>query len=171
MVQIARHLGAGIIIGTTRSRENASELLGIGFTAVLGGSEEAVAGEVGSLVEGGVDLVIDMVGGSTINSNVLSTAIGGRIVHVGRLGGTRGSMNLDEFARRQITMKGVTFRTRSLQERIVVTRSFERMILPLMAAGVLRPRVAEEVGLEAVLEAERLLGRARRLGKVTLTVS
>src|SRR5205085_10666735 len=64
----------------------------------------------------GVDLIVDQVSGSVANQNLKATKIKGRIVNVGRLGGTHGDFNFDLHAARRINYIGVTFRTRSMEE-------------------------------------------------------
>ena len=64
----------------------------------------------------GVDLVIDNVSDSTINGSMKATKVLGRIVNVGRLGGTFSDFDCDLHARRRIDYVGVTFRTRSTEE-------------------------------------------------------
>ena len=50
------------------------------------------------------------------NQNLKATKVLGRIVNVGRLGGTHGEFNFDLHAARRISYIGVTFRTRSIEE-------------------------------------------------------
>ena len=64
----------------------------------------------------GVDLIVDQVSGKVANQNLAATKIKGRIVNVGRLGGTHGDFNFDLHAARRIQYIGVTFRTRSIEE-------------------------------------------------------
>ena len=64
----------------------------------------------------GVDLIVDQVSGKVANQNLAATKIKGRIVNVGRLGGTHADFNFDLHAARRINYIGVTFRTRSIEE-------------------------------------------------------
>ena len=43
----------------------------------------------------GVDLIVDMVSGTTVNQSFEAAALLGRIVNVGRLGGQKGEINFD----------------------------------------------------------------------------
>ena len=61
----------------------------------------------------GVDLIVDQVSASVANENLKATAIRGRIVNVGRLGGFKGEFDFDLHAMRRIDYIGVTFRTRT----------------------------------------------------------
>ena len=64
----------------------------------------------------GVDLIVDQVSGKVANQNLAATKVKGRIVNVGRLGGTHADFNFDLHAARRINYIGVTFRTRSIEE-------------------------------------------------------
>ena len=64
----------------------------------------------------GVDLIVDQVSGKVASQNLKATKIKGRIVNVGRLGGTHADFNFDLHAARRINYIGVTFRTRSIEE-------------------------------------------------------
>src|SRR5437763_16718655 len=64
----------------------------------------------------GVEFIYDQVSGAVANQNLKATKIKGRIVNVGRLGGTHGDFNFDLHAARRINYIGVTFRTRSIEE-------------------------------------------------------
>ena len=64
----------------------------------------------------GANLIVDMVSGAVANGNLEAAALLGRIVNVGRLGGTNGEFNFDLHALKRIDYIGVTFRTRTLEE-------------------------------------------------------
>src|SRR5690349_19341337 len=64
----------------------------------------------------GVDLIVDQVSGKVASQNLAATKIKGRIVNVGRLGGSRAEFNFDLHAARRINYIGVTFRTRTIDE-------------------------------------------------------
>ena len=54
--------------------------------------------------------------GKVANQNLAATKVKGRIVNVGRLGGTRAEFNFDLHAARRIRYIGVTFRTRTIEK-------------------------------------------------------
>ena len=64
----------------------------------------------------GVDLIVDQVSGKVASQKLAATKIKGRIVNVGRLGGTQAEFNFDLHAARRIHYIGVTFRTRTIEE-------------------------------------------------------
>ena len=70
----------------------------------------------------GVNLIIDHVGGPFLDGNLRCMALKGRLVSVGRLGGQHADLNLDFVALRRLHIIGVTFRTRTIMERIEIAR-------------------------------------------------
>ena len=64
----------------------------------------------------GVNLTVDMVSGPGVNQIMRATAVLGRIVNVGRLGGQKAEFDFDLHAMKRIDYIGVTFRTRSVDE-------------------------------------------------------
>ena len=101
-VQIALHLGAPLVLGTSRSKHKRPALARIvsneRFT--MCGPDDYVEAARGLTASRGIDVTIDNVGASAIAACVDGAAIQGRIVQVGRLGGRHGTFDLDELARK-----------------------------------------------------------------------
>lgn len=169
-VQIARLLGASTVVGTTRQASSVDVLRQLGCDVPVCTSEADLVEAVRAATGDGVDVAIDVVGGATLDATIASTRIRGRVVSLGRVGGATGAIDLNEFARRRITMKGVTFRTRTLEERYAVIRRFTAEISPHLQSGALRPVLAAEVGLDDVVAAAELLSDRDAVGKLTVRV-
>jgi NADPH2:quinone reductase len=116
-LQIAKHMEAKIVIGTSTKPEKYSKLQEIGADFVVNSQDLNWVEQVLDLTNGeGVDLIIDQLSGHTVNQSMSATKIKGNIVNVGRLAGGDINFNCDLHALRRINYKGVTFRTRSLDE-------------------------------------------------------
>ncbi len=83
----------------------------------------------------GIDVIIDNVGGPMLADNIRALAIKGRLVSVGRNAGQVGDCNLDEVARKRVSIIGVTFRTRSLEESLVCGERFAADMLGAFESG------------------------------------
>jgi len=135
-LQIARHLGAGTIIGTSTDTARRGRLAEFGATVTVDTSAAGWEQQVLDATEGrGVALVIDQISGPTINAAMAATAILGRIVNVGRLGGARGTFDFDLHANRRIAYIGVTHRTRSVAEIREEVRVMRRDLWEAVQAG------------------------------------
>jgi NADPH:quinone reductase len=94
----------------------------------------------------------------------------GRIICLGRLAGTEGSFNLDEFSRKRIRMIGVTFRTRTFEERTAVISRFREEMLPLLESHAVRPMIDSTFPLADVERAEQYVRDNQSFGKVVIDV-
>ena len=116
-LQIGKYKGAKIVIGSSTKIEKHNRLKEIGADVVVDSKNSEWVNQVLNHTDGeGVDLIIDQLSGYTVNQNMLATKIKGNIVNVGRLAGGITDFNCDLHALRRINYKGVTFRTRSLDE-------------------------------------------------------
>src|SRR3979411_2059002 len=116
-LQIARLKGAKIVIGSSTDAARRGRLKEFGADLAVDSSDPGWVDQVLQATGGeGVDLIVDQVSGKVANQNLAATKVKGRIVNVGRLGGTRAEFNFDLHAARRISYIGVPFRTRSIEE-------------------------------------------------------
>jgi NADPH2:quinone reductase len=170
-VQIAKLFGAKPIIGVSGDSSKLERLKAFGLDHGVNYRAENFADSVLTLTGGtGVDIVIDHVGASQFQDNVRCMALRGRLVSVGRLGGNNAEINLDFLALRRLQLIGVTFRTRTMEERAEIARRFTVDVLPALADGRLRPVLDRDFPLREALAAQEYLASNAQLGKVTLTV-
>ena len=116
-MQIAKLKGAKIVIGSSTDAVRRGRLKEFGADLAVNSSDPGWVKQVLEATGGeGVDLIVDQVSGNVASQNLAATKIKGRIVNVGRLGGSHGDFNFDLHAARRINYIGVTFRTRSIEE-------------------------------------------------------
>lgn len=88
LVQLARNLGAGLIIGTVGSAAKAQVVLDLGADVAINYCEENVAERVRAVTGGvGADVVLDSVGADTFEGSLASLAEFGRLVCFGQSSG------------------------------------------------------------------------------------
>jgi NADPH:quinone reductase len=118
---------------------------------------------------GGVDVVLDLVGGSYAEGNLAVLASGARWVVVGVPGGRKAEIDLRALMGRRARIQGTVLRARPPEEKATLAREFERVVVPRFETGALRPVV------DAILPAARAPDAHRRLevgdtfGKVLLS--
>ena len=116
-VLVARLKGAKLVIGSSTDAHRRGRLREYGADLAVDSSDPTWVDEVLKATNGeGVDLIVDQVSGKVASQNLAATKIKGRIVNVGRLGGTHADFNFDLHAARRIDYVGVTFRTRTIEE-------------------------------------------------------
>ncbi|WP_316204950.1 MULTISPECIES: zinc-binding alcohol dehydrogenase family protein [unclassified Bradyrhizobium] len=116
-MQIAKLKGAAFVIGSSTDPTRRGRLKEFGADLAIDSSDPCWVDEVLKATGGaGVDLIVDQISGKVANQNLAATKVKGRIINVGRLGGTHADFNFDLHAARRINYIGVTFRTRSIEE-------------------------------------------------------
>ena len=119
----------------------------------------------------GADLVIDMVGAGALAGNLACAATGGRIVAVGRLGGPADVLDMNMLALKRLSLLGVSFRLRTVEERAVIARGFVRDVLPAIAAGKLSPMVDRRFALADAEAAQNHVRSNAHAGKALLEIA
>ncbi|WP_375691464.1 zinc-binding dehydrogenase [Pseudooceanicola sp. LIPI14-2-Ac024] len=169
-MQIARHAGAARVIGTSTTPDRRARLADYGADHAVDPSAPGWADEVLALTDGrGVDLVVDMLSGPYINDALACTALGGRIVNVGRLAGTTGDFNFDLHALRRISYIGVTFRTRTVEDVAAINTRVMQDVWPHFAAGRYHLPHDREMPLMQIADALREMSANTHFGKITVT--
>lgn len=169
--QIARLAGAGKVIGSSTNAERRAQLTQWGADLAIDTSDPSWVDRTLEATDGkGVDLIVDQVSASVANGNLKAARVLGRIVNVGRLGGTTGEFDFDLHAAKRISYIGVTFRTRSVEEIREINRLVRTDLWDAVAAGRLRLPLARTFALEAVNDALDYMKSNRHFGKLVLTV-
>jgi putative PIG3 family NAD(P)H quinone oxidoreductase len=170
-IQIAKVWGARPVIGTSGVAEKLVALAEVGLDVGINYRTENFADAVLQATNGnGVDVVIDHVGAPYLADNLRCMALRGRLVSVGRLGGGKSELNLDLVALKRLSLIGVTFRTRTLDERIAIVQRFAADLLPALADGRLRPLLDRVLPLREALAAQTYMASNAQMGKIVLTV-
>ena len=170
-LQIAKAMGAALVIGTSTNAGRRAKLAEFGADLGVDTSDPAWPDAVLAATSGkGVDLVVDQVSAPVANGNLKATRILGRIVNVGRLGGSRGEFDYDLHAARRISYIGVTFRTRSVEEVREINRLMRADLWEAVEAGKLRLPIDRVFPLEQAVEAQAHMKANSHFGKIVLTV-
>ena len=167
-LQIAKLKGAALVAGS--SRKAAERLREYGADLALNTSEPGWVETLTKATGGkGVDLVVDQVSGALFNQTQQATAIGGRIVNVGRLGGMTAPFDFNLHALRRLQYIGVTFRTRSPDEVREVARRMREDLWPSLAQ--LSLPIDRVFPLEEAEAAQARMRSNAHFGKILLAVT
>ncbi len=170
-MQIARARGARLVVGSSTNAQRRARLREFGADLAVDSSDPGWVDQVLKATDGaGVDLIVDQVSGGVMNQNMKATRVLGRIVNVGRLGGTRGDFDFDLHALRRISYIGVTFRTRSPEEVREINRRMRADLWPLVEAGKLSLPIDRTFALDAAGEALEYMRANQHFGKIALEV-
>jgi len=170
-MQIAKLKGASLVIGSSTDAMRRSRLKEFGADLAVDSSDAGWVDQVLKATNGeGVDLIVDQVSGKVASQNLAATKIKGRIVNVGRLGGTRAEFNFDLHAARRITYIGVTFRTRSIDEIREIFDEVRKDIWGAVEARKLQLPIDKVFGFDEIGKAFEHMEANRHLGKIVVTL-
>ncbi|MDC1111079.1 zinc-binding dehydrogenase [Alphaproteobacteria bacterium] len=168
-LQMAKHLEAKMIIGTSTKPEKFDRLKQLGADFVVNSKNPKWSDEILDKTNSeGVDLIIDQLSGYTVNQNMLATKIKGNIVNVGRLAGGPSEFNCDIHALRRINYKGVTFRTRSLDEIRKVFKDMWSDLSNAVSNGTLSMPIEKVFDFKDVSQALSHMRGNKHFGKLIL---
>lgn len=170
-LQIAKAMEAALVIGSSTNPARRERLSEFGADLVVDSRDEGWVGEVLAATGGkGVDLIVDQISGYVANNNLRATAVLGRIVNVGRLGGFTGPFDFDLHAMRRIDYIGVTFRTRSVEEVREINRRMREDLWEHVEAGRISIPIDRVFPLEDARIALAHMKANAHLGKIVLEV-
>ena len=120
--------------------------------------------------EEGVDIILDPVGADYLNDNLKVLRKKGRLVCIGLLSGTHAEINLGRLLRHRLRVVGSVLRSRSLDEKVDITRQFRDQVWPHFTNGELEPVIYRELPIREAGKAHGLLRNNETIGKVVLRV-
>lgn len=171
-VNIARYLGAAKIVASSTQAWKRERLVDFGVDLAVNSTNNAWVDTVLEATSGrGVDVVLDMVSGDLVNPTMLATALEGRIINIGRLGGATSSFNFDLHARRRIHYIGVTFRTRTEDEIRKIVTSMQNDLSAALDSGQLSLPVDRWFEISQYNKALEYMASNQQFGKIILRVS
>jgi len=171
-VQLVRALGS-VPFGTSRTADKLEKARAYGLEAGLPVREDLSALKTFAVEHTGgrgFDVCLDLVGGPYVAATIPAMALQGRIMLIGTVAGGRAELPLGLTLGRRLTLKGTVLRARPLAEKIEVTRTFAKEVLPLLADGRVRPVVNRVFKLAEIAAAHRYLESNESFGKVVLLI-
>jgi putative PIG3 family NAD(P)H quinone oxidoreductase len=166
-IQIARAMGC-LVIGTSRTEDKLERCKSLGMDAGVVAKGGKFADEVIGLSRGGVDVVLDLVGGAYLADTIAACAPRARIVAVGLTAGARAELDLGAVLRKRLEIVGTVMRARPLEEKIEAARLLDRTLGAWIARGVVRPVVDRVFPLGEAPAAHAYVASNASFGKVLL---
>ncbi len=169
-IQLAKALGARVIT-TAGTPEKCAACRKLGAdTAINYKSEDFVAATKQATGGRGADVVLDMVGGDYINRNYEAAAVEGRIVQIAFQGSSRATVDFLRVMLKRLTHTGSTLRARSVADKAAIARAVEANVLPLLAAGKVKPVIDSTFPLNKADAAHARMESSEHIGKIVLTL-
>jgi NADPH:quinone reductase len=170
-LQIAKFKGAKLVIGSSTDASRRSRLKEFGADLAVDSSDPTWVDQVLQATSGeGVDLIVDQISGPVASQNLKATKVKGRIVNVGRLGGTHADFNFDLHAARRISYIGVTFRTRTIDEIREIFEQVRKDVWPAVEARKLQLPIDKVFAFDDIGKAFAHMEANKHLGKIVVTL-
>ena len=167
-IQIAKGLDARVIaVVSTDAKAEVAHAAGADDVLRAGDEWREQALE---LTSGGVDLVLDPVGGDRFTDSLRSLREGGRLVVVGFTGGSIPEVRVNRLLLRNTEVIGAGWGA-YVMPKPGVNREIGTAIDHLIASGAIRPLIGGRFALEQAADALRTLDARRATGKIILDVN
>ncbi|MCG5453369.1 NAD(P)H-quinone oxidoreductase [Micromonospora hortensis] len=168
----AIQLGAalGVTVLTTAREAKHDRLRELGAAHIIDYREQDFVEEVRRVTDGrGVDVILDIMGGSYLGRNVSALASGGRLVVIGMQGGRKAELDLGTLLAKRASVTATSLRSRPLAEKAEIVQGVRDEVWPLVEAGRIRPIVDRRLPMTEAAQAHRLVESNDHFGKVLLT--
>ena len=120
---------------------------------------------------GGVNLILDMVGGDYLPRNIKSLANDGRLVLIAFLKWPKVELNFAHILTRRLTITGSTLRPQSDKAKSRIARDLQQIVWPLLEAGIICPILNASFQLKDAAKAHALMESSAHMGKIILEIS
>ena len=167
-IQLAHAFGARVFT-TAGSDEKCAACVSLGAESAFNYRDADFVAKVKEL--GGVDLILDMVGGPYIQRNLSALADDGRLVQIAFLQGPKVELNLVQMMTRRLTITGSTLRPQSDLAKARIAQQLRAQVWPLIAAGKVAPVMDQEFSLADAAAAHARMESSAHIGKIVLKVA
>jgi NADPH:quinone reductase len=119
---------------------------------------------------GGMNLILDMVGGSYIQRNLKALADDGRLVQIAFLQGPKVELNLVQMMTRRLMLTGSTLRPQSDLAKAKIAQALYDEVWPHLAAGRIAPIFDSTFPLVEARQAHAHMEASQHIGKIVLEI-
>lgn len=170
-IQLAAALGS-TVYATAGSDDKCRFCEQLGARRAINYKTQDFVAEIAGLTgNAGVNVVLDMVGGSYLERNVKVLATQGRLVIIATQAGREGQLDISRVMQRRLVVTGSTLRARSVEFKHQIKVKLLRHVWPLLAQGSIRPIVDRVFALRDVAQAHSYMESGAHQGKIVLTVA
>lgn len=169
-IQLAAAFGARVIT-TAGTAEKCEACRKLGADVAINyKTDDFVAVTKQATGDRGADLVLDIVGGDYIDRNYEAAAVEGRIVQIAFQSSSRATVDFRRLMFKRLTHTGSTLRARSVADKGAIARAVEAKVLPLIAAGRVKPVIDSTFPLREAAAAHARMESSQHIGKIVLTL-
>jgi putative PIG3 family NAD(P)H quinone oxidoreductase len=169
-IALGRLFGLKVIV-TCGTDEKCARAMQLGATAAINYREQDFVEEVHRVTDqGGVNVVVDMVGGDYVPRNLACLATEGRHISIAVQHGATAEIPIFDVMRRRLTLTGSTLRGRSVEFKTMVADEIAKTVWPYVEGGRLRPIIDSTFPLAEAPAAHARMEAGGHVGKIVLEV-
>jgi putative PIG3 family NAD(P)H quinone oxidoreductase len=171
-IQLARAAGA-LPYGTSRTpgKTERARDYGLENGVAVGDDPARFVAAVREWTNGlGINVILDLVGGSYLSANLDALAPRGRLMLVGTTAGSSAPLEFGKVMGKRLRITGTVLRARSGEEKAEATRRFVAHVVPLLRQGIVRPVVDKIFSLDEVRAAHTYMESNKSFGKIILMI-
>lgn len=168
-IMLARAWGT-TVFATAGSDEKCAACVSLGAEHAINYKKADFAAEINRITAGrGVDLVVDLVGGSYLERNLDVLATEGRITIIATQGGRTGQLNIGALMMKRARVMGSTMRVRTPAQKGEIAVRLLREVWPLLPPkNPIRPVIDTTFPLRDARLAHERMESGRHIGKIVL---
>ena len=169
-IQLGKAFGA-MVIATAGSPQKVAFCRTMGADHAIDYKQQDFVAEVARITnKRGVDVVLDMVGGSYVDRNLKSMALEGRLSQIGFLEGNKVNIDMRHVMIKRLIVTGSTLRASPQARKVALAHALCEHVWPLFAQRKLRVVIQQEFPLAQAAHAHALMESGALIGKVVLAV-
>ena len=169
-IQLAKAFGAEVFT-TVGNEDKVAFCKQIGADHTFNYKTQDWAAEIAALTQKkGVNVILDMVGGSYIERNLRVLALEGRYCFIAFLEGGQATIDFRPLMMKRQTITGSTLRARPDPQKAAIAVSLKESVWPLLAAKKVKPVIHQTFALEEIVAAHKLMESSAHIGKIMLKV-
>lgn len=117
---------------------------------------------------GGVDIILDMVGGPYIQKNLNILNENGKLCYIAFLQGANSQINLMRLMLKRLSITGSTLRSRSDEDKAIMANGVKKEFWQFIENGKIKPIIDSVFPFENIIAAHDLMQSNKHIGKIIL---
>jgi NADPH2:quinone reductase len=168
-IQIAKALGSTVYV-TAGSDDKCTFCEQLGADKAINYKTQNFKDEIKKLTDGkGVNVILDMIGGSYTPDNLQSLADEGRLVMINAMGGKDVQVDLSLVMRKRLNITGSMLRSREIEFKADIARNLEKHVWPLLISNQIKPVIYKVFPASEAAKAHELMEESSHKGKIVLS--
>jgi putative PIG3 family NAD(P)H quinone oxidoreductase len=163
-IQLAHALGSKVIV-TVGSEEKGQNCIDLGADFFVNYRKQDFEKE---LLEEGVDVILDMIGGDYLSKNINILRPEGRLVHINAVDGSHVDLDIWKMMIKRLIVTGSTLRSREYEFKKNLTTEVKKNVWPLIESKKFKPVIFQTFPFSEASKAHELLENGTHTGKIIL---